>query len=260
MTTEPTTTTPTRTVELLQVTIDGTMGSGKSTALAQIAKRPELLGALLGHTDFADACVLVVPEPLANWTNCNGVDLLAEFYADMRRNALRWQLHVIQSRLAHERAVLLGLASVANQPLPARVILVTERSVWTDCGIFAKMLADSGIMAFADALIYDAEFQVTVATNAQLMRKELAEFGVKLHFGQLTQVYIKVAPEVAFARVQQRARKAEVSGSSALTLEYMQKLCAQHDKYFEPVQHHTAVTITLDSDELARRLQLEFPQ
>lgn len=63
----------------LTIAVEGNIGAGKSTFLEFCHSKPGCLG---------------LPEPVDKWTNLNGTNLLAEFYADRSRWAFPFQLYV----------------------------------------------------------------------------------------------------------------------------------------------------------------------
>ncbi len=95
------------------ISVDGNIGSGKSTVLARLA---------------ADG-MRVFAEPVEHWT------LIDKFYEDRRKYALAFNLEVLASfsRVEH------GSGTV-----------ITERSPLTSRDVFARMLVNDGVMSDAE--------------------------------------------------------------------------------------------------------------
>tara|TARA_Y100000389_G_C17396824_1_gene482997 strand:- start:264 stop:836 length:573 start_codon:yes stop_codon:yes gene_type:complete len=96
------------------VSIDGSIGSGKSTIIDKLNKR-------LG--------IRVVQEPIEQWT-----DWLANYYQDKQRWGFSFQMKVI-----------LGQAQILNQLKPDDFVIM-ERSPQTVYHVFANMLKDEQII------------------------------------------------------------------------------------------------------------------
>jgi len=178
----------------LLVSIDGNIGSGKSTTWDM------LKDAYAGCDD-----VHFVEEPVDSWSDvkdANGVPILTNFYKDHRAYAFRFQMMAYISRLALLRK------TVRENAGRCRVI-ITERSVDTDRNIFAKMLYDSGDIAHDEYVIYNMWFDEFV--------RDLPVAGL---------VYIRADPETCMARIHKRGREGET-----IPLEYVQKCHDYHDAW-----------------------------
>jgi len=109
--------------------IEGNIGSGKSTLVRVLSEK-------LHH--IAQAPIIYVQEPVSEWNNIkdrNGKTILEKFYADQHKYAFSFQMMAYISRLALLKRV------IKENP---NAILITERSVFTDKEVFAKMLYDEG--------------------------------------------------------------------------------------------------------------------
>jgi deoxyadenosine/deoxycytidine kinase len=178
----------------LLVSIDGNIGSGKSTTWDL------LKDAYKGRDD-----VHFVEEPVDSWNNvkdADGVPILTNFYKDHKAYAFRFQMMAYISRLALLRQ------TVRDNAGRCRVI-ITERSVDTDRNIFAKMLYDSGDIAHDEYVIYNMWFDEFV--------RDLPVAGL---------VYIRADPETCMTRIHKRGREGET-----IPLEYVQKCHDYHDAW-----------------------------
>lgn len=171
--------------------LDGNIGVGKSTLLKQIADQfPE---------------ILIVQEPVDVWTalkNADGQNLLELFYKDKQRYAYTFQNAAILSRLK-----LLRDAVAAAKP---GQIILTERSVLTDRYVFAEMLKGQGFLNGIEWQLYTTWFD-TFATDLPMA-------GI---------VYITTPSEIAYERIQKRAR----DGEGSIELSYLVDLAGQHVRW-----------------------------
>jgi len=178
----------------LLVSIDGNIGSGKSTTWDMLKE------AYAGQDD-----VHFVEEPVDSWhhvKDADGVPILTNFYKDHKTYAFRFQMMAYISRLALLRR------TVREHAGRCRVI-ITERSVDTDRNIFAKMLYDSGDIAHDEYTIYNMWFDEFV--------RDLPVAGL---------VYIRADPETCMERIAKRGREGET-----IPLEYIQKCHDYHESW-----------------------------
>ena len=182
----------------LLVSIDGNIGSGKSTTW-DIMKE-----AYKGRDD-----VHFVEEPVNSWHHVKdgeGVPILTNFYKNQRAYAFRFQMMAYISRLALLRQTVRTNAGKCR-------IIITERSVDTDRNIFAKMLYDKGDIAHDEYTIYTMWFDEFV--------RDLPVAGI---------VYIRADPETCMERIDKRGREGET-----IPLEYVQKCHDYHDAWINDV-------------------------
>ena len=178
----------------LLVSIDGNIGSGKSTTWDMLKE------AYKSRDD-----VHFVEEPVDSWhhvKDADGVPILTNFYKDKKAHAFRFQMMAYISRLALLRR------TVREHAGRCRVI-ITERSVDTDRNIFAKMLYDSGDIAHDEYTIYNMWFDEFV--------QDLPVAGL---------VYIRADPETCMERIAKRGREGET-----IPLEYIQTCHDYHESW-----------------------------
>ena len=116
--------------------IEGNIGSGKSTLIDRIKFSNKIEN------------VIYLPEPVSIWNeikDSNGVGILEKYYQDQKRYAFSFQMMAYISRLSLIRK---ALATHGD------CIIITERSIYTDREIFAKMLHDSGKIEDIEYSIY----------------------------------------------------------------------------------------------------------
>jgi deoxyadenosine/deoxycytidine kinase len=184
------------------VSIEGNIGSGKSTLLSNLQK------ILLNNTD-SKTKIIFLREPVDEWETIrdeNNVTILEKFYSDQKTYSFPFQMMAYISRLA-----LLKEAVEQND----NVIIITERSLYTDRFVFAKMLFDSGNIEFINYQIYLKWFDTFVR-----------DFPVNFV------IYVKAEPEICHQRILERSRK----GEDNIPLTYL-KSC--HDYHEEMLNEHS---------------------
>lgn len=171
------------------ISIEGNIGSGKSTLVASLK-------------DYFPH-VILLQEPVEEWNSIkdsSGVTILEKYYNDQKRWAFSFQMMAYITRLSSIRSTLKQYPDA---------IIVTERSVFTDREIFAKMLFDDG-------KIEDIEYTIYM--------KWFDEFTTDIKIDKI--IYIETTPEICEKRVMKRSRIGEV-----IPLEYLQKCHDYHDKW-----------------------------
>jgi thymidylate kinase len=183
------------------ISIEGNIGSGKST-LVSILK--ETLKDSLDNRS-----IVFLQEPVDEWESIkdsNGITMLEKFYQDQERYSFPFQMMAYISRLA------LLKNTVKNNP---EAIILTERSLYTDKHVFAKMLYDSGKIEDVNYQIYLKWFE-TFASDFPID-------GI---------VYIRSNPEICKERIQKRSR----TGEDVISLDYLSSCNMYHDKMVEMCQ------------------------
>jgi deoxyadenosine/deoxycytidine kinase len=174
------------------LSIEGNIGSGKSTLMAYLREH------------FNDNVnVVFLKEPVDEWEKIkdeNGVTILEKFYDDPEKYSFSFQMMAYASRLKVLRDVLKSIDS------DKKTIIITERSLYTDKMVFAKMLYDTKKIEHINYMIYLTWFN----TFSQ-------EFPVHKI------VYVKTEPEKCHSRILKRARE----GENLISLEYL-KTCHEY--------------------------------
>jgi deoxyadenosine/deoxycytidine kinase len=183
------------------VSIEGNIGSGKSTLLAK-----------LRETYSNNVNVVFLKEPVDEWekiTDENGVTILEKFYADQEKYSFSFQMMAYVSRLKVLRD---ALKKISNSQTSQRTILITERSLYTDKLVFAKMLYDSGKIEHVNYQIYLNWFDTFSG-----------EFPVH------KVIYVKTDPEKCYARIAKRSR----DGEGNIPLDYLDKCSQYHNNMLD---------------------------
>ena len=180
----------------LIVSIDGNIGSGKST----IVRYLKLHFANYCGSKSTDCNICFLQEPVSIWeTICDesGKSIIEHFYENNERYSFAFQMMAYISRL-----------SVLKKALSKNYdIIVTERSIYTDKNVFAKGLFDAKKMSLIEYNIYSKWFD------------EFSDILNKIKY-----VYIRTSPEICDLRVRRRNRQGET-----IPLKYLQDCHHYHD-------------------------------
>ena len=182
------------------ISIEGNIGSGKSTLLANLRE----------HYKNNDN-VIFLKEPVDEWAkikDINGTTILEKFYADQEKYSFSFQMMAYVSRIKVLRDTLKENTKKKNNSY----IIITERSLYTDKMVFAKMLYDSGKIEDVNYQIYLNWFDTFSG-----------EFPVH------KVIYVKAAPEKCYARIAKRSRE----GEENIPLEYLTACSLYHDNMLD---------------------------
>jgi deoxyadenosine/deoxycytidine kinase len=190
------------------VSIEGNIGSGKSTLLSNL------------HKYYKDVDnVVFLKEPVDEWEKIRdetGVTMLEKFYADQEKYSFPFQMMAYVSRLKVLRDALKTIreneTTQKNTNTNKKTIIITERSLYTDKMVFAKMLYDSGKIEHINYQIYLSWFDT--------FSEEFPVHKV---------VYVKTLPERCHSRIMKRAR----DGEGNIPLEYLTSCNEYHDNMLD---------------------------
>jgi deoxycitidine kinase/deoxyguanosine kinase len=172
------------------VSIEGNIGAGKSTLIETL------------KTKFTKT-VVFVDEPVDEWStvrDSSGVTILEKYYSDQKRYAFAFQMMAFITRVKRLRE------AIAKYP---NAVIVTERSVFTDREIFAKMLHDENKIEDIEYTIYLKWFDELVG--------DIRVDGI---------IYVKTPPVVCHDRVIQRNRQGE-----SIPIEYLTNCHKYHEEW-----------------------------
>lgn len=159
-------------------TVDGNIGSGKSTLIKLMKKK---------YKSFGDKKVVFLPEPVDIWESIkdkNGKNVIESYYEDQVKFAFPFQMMAYISRVHQIREIMNNSDD--------NTIIICERSVYTDKHVFAKMLHDNGTMNDIEIQIY---------------KKWFDEFVKDFPFSGI--IYVGAEPTKSLERVKIRNRKGE---------------------------------------------------
>ena len=172
-------------------TIEGNIGSGKSTLLENLKQ------------EFSsDTSIVFMKEPVDEWeeiTDSAGNTMLQKFYENQEKYSFPFQMMAYISRLK------LLKDTVEQNP---NAIIISERSLYTDKYVFAKMLYETHKIEDVNYQIYCKWFDTFV--------KDYPISGI---------IYVKTDPEICHDRIAKRSRV----GESSIPLEYLVSCDKYHD-------------------------------
>ena len=178
--------------------IEGNIGAGKSTII-------EILKKSLNENNK----IIYLPEPIDEWnsiTDSSGVNILTKFYSDQKKYSFSFQMMAFITRVKQ-------LHELVREYSSQDVIIITERSMYTDREVFAKMLFDKGSIEDIEYSIYLKWFDYFI--------KDLTIDGI---------IYIKVTPQNCLSRISKRNRSGE-----SLGLEYLFNLEKYHNDWLSGI-------------------------
>lgn len=178
------------------ISIEGNIGSGKSTLMKYLKEHFK-----------NDNHVIFLKEPVDEWEKIKdntGKTILEKFYADQEKYSFPFQMMAYISRLNVLREALKTIDPVSDK----KYIIITERSLYTDKLVFAKMLYETGKMEDVNFQIYSTWFQTF-----------LEEFPVHMV------IYVKTLPEICHQRITNRSRE----GEEDIPLKYLTSCYKYHE-------------------------------
>ena len=177
--------------EVKIITIEGNIGSGKSTLL-------ENLKQYFSNNEQ----VIFMKEPVDEWEeikDSNGNTMLQKFYENQEKYSFPFQMMAYISRLK------LLKDTIEQNP---NAIIISERSLYTDKYVFAKMLYESSKIEDVNYQIYCKWFDTFV--------KDYPITGI---------IYVKTDPKICHDRIAKRSRL----GESSIPLDYLVSCDTYHD-------------------------------
>jgi deoxycitidine kinase/deoxyguanosine kinase len=190
------------------ISIEGNIGTGKTT----------LLDHLKDHYKD-DIKIGYLAEPVDVWNTIKdkaGYTILEKYYSDQTKYAFAFQMMAYISRLSVLKAAL--------QEKKYNII-ITERSLFTDSQVFAKMLYDTQRIEEVEYLIYNKWFN---------------EFMADLP--PINYIYLQADPASSFARVNKRGRVGE-----NIPLSYLETCHQYHERWLLPYTKFCRKILVLDA-------------
>ena len=184
------------------VSIEGNIGSGKSTLIEHLKK------------NYKKDNIIYLEEPVKEWTNIkdkNDKNILVKFYEDQKKYSFAFQMMAYISRLDLLRR------TIKENP---ESIIITERSLYTDKYVFAKMLYDSDKIEEIEYSIYNRWFSSMI---------DLAPLN-KI-------IYMKTSPETSFKRIIKRSRE----GEDNIEEDYIRECNRYHDEMFKHIDDNNNI-------------------
>jgi deoxyadenosine/deoxycytidine kinase len=144
-------------------------------------------------------------EPVNDWndiTDSNGINILTKYYSNQSKYAFSFQMLAFITRLKQ-------ISEVIETYKNTDVIIVTERCIYTDREIFAKMLYDFDKIEYIEYKIYMKWFDYFV--------KDIKIYGI---------IYLKTFPSVCLERIKIRNRPGE-----DINIDYLNTLHHYHQEW-----------------------------
>jgi deoxyadenosine/deoxycytidine kinase len=183
------------------VSIEGNIGSGKSTLLSNLRQHYE-----------SNSNVVFLKEPVDEWEKIkdeNGETILKKFYANQEKYSFPFQMMAYVSRLKVLRDT---LKTIKNDTQDKNIVIITERSLYTDKMVFAKMLYDSKKIEHVNYQIYLNWFDT---------------FSDEFPVNKV--VYVKTSPDKCYQRIVKRSR----TGEENIPLDYLASCSNYHDNMLD---------------------------
>jgi deoxyguanosine kinase len=187
------------------VSIEGNIGSGKSTLLEILKKHYE-----------NNECVIFLREPVDDWEKIkdkDGINMLKKFYLDQEKYSFAFQMMAYISRLKILRDTIKEIKKTKNPE--KKFIIITERSLYTDKHVFAKMLYDQG-------KIEDVCYQIYLNWFDEFV----SDFDIK------NTIYVNTEPEKCYERIHKRSRV----GEEVIPLNYLESCHNYHNEFLDIIK------------------------
>lgn len=198
------------------VSIEGNIGSGKSTLLENLRKH---------YSNNKN--VIFLREPVDDWEKIKddkGNTMLKKFYSDQEKYSFAFQMMAYISRLKILRDT---VKEIENNHSSEQYIIITERSLYTDKHVFAKMLHDQG-------KIEDVCYQIYLNWFDEFA----SDFPINYS------VYVKTDPEKCYHRIHIRAR----DGEEVIPLSYLNECHNYHEEFLDETKGINTHKLVLDGN------------
>ncbi len=194
------------------ISIEGNIGSGKSTLLAELKEEYQ-----------QNKNIVFLREPVDEWESirdAEGKTMIQKFYADQKTYSFSFQMMAYISRLA------LLKDAMKNHP---NAIIITERSLYTDKYVFAKMLYDMKNIEDVNYQIYSKWFD-TFAEECPLHHV----------------IYVNTDPEVCHERIATRSR----AGEDVIPLEYLKECNNYHNSMMNEINSGCGISVINGNNDI----------
>lgn len=198
----------------MRIIVEANIGSGKTTLLKKLEEKLN---------------VNVIYEPVDTWTkiqDSKGENLLGYFYQDIKRWAYTFQSVAFRTRIQEMEK------KVKNDS-----INIIERSVYTDRNVFAKNCHSNGLMNDIEWFDY---------TNWHDWLCTKFDIQPDLY------IYLRVNPEVSFARLQKRSRHEE----DGVPLEYLRQIHQRHEDWLMGLDNVIVIDGNIEFETDSQRLDV----
>jgi deoxyadenosine/deoxycytidine kinase len=187
------------------VSIEGNIGSGKSTLLESLRKKYE-----------DNKSVIFLREPVDDWEkikDSEGNNMLKKFYLNQEKYSFAFQMMAYISRLKILRDTIKEIKKTNNPE--EKFIIITERSLYTDKHVFAKMLYDQG-------KIEDVCYQIYLNWFDEFVK----DYDIKYT------IYVNTEPDICYKRIHKRSRE----GEEVIPLNYLESCHNYHNEFLDIIK------------------------
>lgn len=184
------------------VSIEGNIGSGKSTLLENLRKKYK-----------NNELVVFLKEPVDDWEKIKdkeGNNMLKKFYLNQEKYSFAFQMMAYISRLKILRDT---IKEIRKNP-ENKYIIITERSLYTDKYVFAKMLHDQG-------KIEDVCYQIYLNWFDEFV----SDYDINYT------IYVNTEPKKCYERIHKRSRE----GEEVIPLNYLIECHNYHSEFLEEI-------------------------
>ena len=184
------------------LSLEGNIGSGKSTLLKYLEENNK------------NQKIIFLKEPVDEWEQIvdkTGKTMLQKFYENQEKYSFPFQMMAFISRLA-----ILKKTMEENE----HCLIISERSLYTDKYVFAKMLYESGKIEDVNYKIYTTWFDTFV--NDYPVHKI---------------IYVNTEPEICHERIMKRCR----TGEQGIPLDYLKECHQYHREMFSIVKEEQLI-------------------
>ena len=202
----------------LIVSIEGNIGSGKSTFISKLEKYIQ--------ENNKEKNIFFLSEPVDEWLNIkdeNDEHILSKFYNNQEKYSFTFQMMAYISRLNKLKEAIDNLKKSDNNP-----IIITERSLMTDKYVFAQMLYDEN-------KIEKIEFEI--------YKKWFNSFNKETEIDKV--IYIASKPEICYDRVKLRDR----DGEENIPLDYLTKCHKYHENMIKILKDDNKDIVLLNGND-----------
>jgi len=186
------------------ISIEGNIGSGKSTFVRYCKDNlPEINGYK----------IVFVDEPVELWEQIkdkNEKNMIEKFYENQEKYSFSFQILAFTSRLIYLKNAINKATSEIKNNEKLKICIITERSLYTDCFVFAEMLKNSN-------KIEDVCYQIYL----QMFNEFSKDFPLN------AVIYINTTPEKCYERINKRNRH----GEENIHLNYLIECHEMHEEY-----------------------------
>jgi len=184
------------------VSLEGNIASGKSTLLEKLREIYK-----------NNPNILFVKEPVDEWEKVkdeNGTTMLEKFYENQEKYSFPFQMMAYVSRIKEFRNIINEIKNrLLNYPgKKNHFIIISERSLYTDKMVFAKMLYDNKKIEPINYKVYLNWFDT---------------FSSEFKVDKI--IYIKTLPKICNERIKKRSR----DGESTIPLDYLESCNTYHE-------------------------------